>query len=141
MDEMQALKARLRELEQAEEVKAQALRDSVQPVYEFLLEPEAERNGFFGGDRLFDDTCRFYKLSGRVTNKEELKEVGAGHRVFEGAMRYLFNGATGQFACAVGGGSVFLSSQEGWRALSDFIRQHPEGGNVSDIVSYYRGSK
>jgi hypothetical protein len=140
-DEIQALEARLRELRREQKAEEQRRRDSVKPVYEFLLEPVEERAGSFGGDRLFDEDCRFYTLTGRVTNKDELEAVGAGMQVFEGRMRYLYNGATGKFACAVGGGSIFLSTKEGWAELSSYIDYNPKGGDVSEIVSRHRNKE
>lgn len=58
--------------------------------------------------------------------------------LLEGGMRYIFNGATGKFVCGVGGGSVFLSNQEGWDNLSAYVCKFPEGGDVTAIVESYR---
>lgn len=139
-DEIQALEARLRELRQEEQREAEERRNAVKPTYQFLLTPIKERHTTFGGDQLFDDDCRLYHLEGTVTNKEELEAVG--HRYhFEGGMRYVFNAATGKFACAVSGGSVFLSSKEGWKALSEYVDYNPDGGDVTEIVTKYRNAK
>lgn len=134
-NEIAALEAKLAELRRAESARLAELAKSVKPVYEFRLELDTR-----GYDRVFDDACTMYQLNGRVTNKPELEAVGARSH-FEGGMRYVFNGATGKFICSVGGGSIFLSSVEGWAELSEFVRRNPEGGDVSEIVSRRRAEE
>ena len=130
------LEAELREARAREAEAKRAARDAVQPVYQFTLTPEEPHQTW---QPIFDDTCTLWKLSGKVLNADELKSVGKSP--FEGAMKYVHNGATGLFVTSVGGGSIFLKSRAGWLALSDFLVSHPEGGDVTEIVTRYRATE
>jgi hypothetical protein len=125
------IRAELAAALQAETAEKEALAKATQPVYKFTLELVTDN-----WDKIFDPTCSVYKLIGEVLNKDELKAVGKVP--FEGAGRYLFNGATHRFVMAVSGGSYFVSHPDCFAELSDFVVYHTDGGDVTEIVNRYR---
>jgi hypothetical protein len=130
------LREELRLAEEAEEaVMAEKRKNTpVQYLFTLTLVPEDKH-----WDPIFDDTCQLYLLKGEVLNKDELKAVGqSSSLLFEGGMKYVFNGATGYLVCSVGGGSIFTKDPNCFAALSEFLGEHPEGGDVTSIVEYYR---
>lgn len=105
----------------------------VQPIYRFTLSLVTPMRGA----KIYDTSCVLYTLTGEVINKEEMRYVGK--TPFEGGMNYLFNTLSGKFVMAVGGGAVYTSDPWCLAALSSFILQNPNGGDVTSIVNHYRG--
>jgi hypothetical protein len=119
--------------EHAEQVNTR--RASVTPVYQFVLEP-VEPNSWH---EIYDDTCRLFRLSGRVTNEAELKAVGATVPM-SGGMVYAYNTLTSRFITSVGGGTTFVRGESGaMRALGDWVYDgHPDGGDCTDVITPFR---
>jgi hypothetical protein len=135
--EARLAQVRLEALRAEENYRKEGRRKAVKPVYEFTLTPSNKPY-----DKIFDPSCRLYELSGRVTNKAALAESGQSvNLLFEGGMKYIFNGATGKFVMSTGGGSIFMSCQEGWDTLSNFILRNPEGGDVTVLVEVHRNCR
>jgi hypothetical protein len=88
------------------------------------------------GDRLYDNSCLLYKLTGMVKNATELRAVGK--TPFEGSMTYLFNTLSGRIVMAVSGGTTFTNNPECFKELSEFLYTMPRGGDVTEIVNKYR---
>lgn len=142
-DRITELEAELKQLRQQQREEQEAARKAVSPTYRFTLTP-AESSGF---DRIVDPSCELWRLTGTVTNREELVAVGAS--VHEGGMNYLFNTLSGRFVLVVGGGQVWLhlsgdtvwgreAHTEAFAELEAFVVANPEGGDVTDIVSRHR---
>lgn len=129
-----ALEAAIKRLRQQEAADLQASKESVPVVMEWVLYPtkDAFRD-------LWDDSCIFYQLNGICTNKAEAE--AAGHtRIQEGGMKYLFNTLSGKFVGTFSGGIVWISKR-GFRTdeetlanLNKFVAEHPEGGNITEII-------
>ena len=126
------LESMLAEARRVEQAAAKARREAVVPEYRFTVEPASDN-----WDRLHDNTCRFYRLIGEITNEEALREVGA--MVPQGgAMKYVYNSGTGKIVCAVGGGTSWPLTDEGWGLIGDLIAVNPNGGDVTWIVNQFR---
>lgn len=105
---------------------------TVKPQYKFTLSVR-----MFQHELIFDNSCVTYTLLGGVTNKEELRKVGKA--AFEGAMGYIYNKMTQRFVMAISGGARFVEDEECWAELSTFIAENPNGGDVTHIISKYKG--
>lgn len=96
-----------------------------------------------------------YHLHGEVTNKEEVAEFyPTGDYHTSGGMSYYFNQANGKFIGSTGGGSIFINQDGGlydkdraeckedsdkvWSLLEEFVKVHPEGGDVTEIINLQR---
>jgi hypothetical protein len=142
MRDIEEIRAELRAAEQELEAEKRAAREAVKPAYRFTLLPVTDRE-----NKVYDDTCRVYRLEGVVLNEDALKAVGAYHPG-NGAMRYLFNTGTGKLVTALGGGTIYVSRRWGnaddgsdviaMAELSAFLVEHPEGGDVTEIVEAHR---
>jgi hypothetical protein len=91
-----------------------------------------------------------------VLNRAELTEAGWSDRdLGDGQMKYLFNTLSKRLVMHVGGGQVYFSEpwpgqrtdEEGMRAfhetldeLSDFLANNPEGGDVTEIINWFRNA-
>jgi hypothetical protein len=147
---IEELEAELAEARKAEELAARARRDAVKPKWKFTLTPQpAPMDGW---DPVFDPTVTAYKLSGEVTNADEV--LAAGHSdwaIRGGAMRYLYNTGTERLIGPVGGGTIYLTLswsttkrreraalETAVAAISRFLAEHPEGGDITEIVQAFR---
>ena len=144
---VEQLRAELKRAEEAEKQKQEERAKACPPIWRFTITPD---NSKF--DRIYDDTCRLYRLSGVITNKEETE--AAGNHIFsgsEGGMSYVFNSLSGKIVMGVGGGRIFVSGRtwnpnpdednsavETFEKISAFIRENPEGGDITDIVNEHR---
>lgn len=146
MSRMQELEAELATLRQQEKDEVKARRESVKPAWAFILAPHTDRY-----DKIADPSCRWYRLEGVITNSEEYHEVGAT-KPQEGGMNYLFNTLSGRFVISGGGGTIYISltgdsifgraaDTEAFGALEAFIRENPEGGDVTEIVERGRAAR
>lgn len=138
------LERQIAELRQADLAAMEARRQLVKPSYVFTLEP-VHTTGY---RKSADPHCCWYRLTGTVTNKPELEEVGI--HPFEGGMDYLFNELSGRFVISGGGGSVWLhltphygeeSDDAAFKELEAFIKGSPLGGEVTEIVNRYRENR
>ena len=131
------LEAELDELRKQETAERQARIDSVKPVMQYTVRPTPPRDRW---EFIGDEMCAFYTISGECTNLEDVRAVG-GREPFHGSMRYVFNLATGRLVCTTGGGNIHLAStQEAYADVSAFISEHPEGGDITEIVLRHRGT-
>ncbi len=129
--ELEAQLAEARALEEEERSRLAAL---VKPVWKFYLQKYTPK----GYDVVYDDTCTLYTMAGELQNETELKEVGHYVHSTRGSMQYIYNELSAHFVMAVGGGTIYTSEQGAWDELSEFITEHPEGGEVTEIVNKYR---
>jgi hypothetical protein len=132
------LRAELRAAEQAE---SEAKRVAAQAVKAKLVFTIRRNDSSF--DKILDESCVLYRITGITQNKDELAAVGREAR--DGGMNYLFNIATGRLVCSMGGGNVYVktgqwsSDKPDWptiRALEAFIVANPDGGDVTHIVPH-----
>lgn len=129
------LRKALRAAEAEEAAAKQALREATPIRKAYVITPQAPRDTW---QPLFDPACRFYRISCRVTNREEAEAVGHHLGYADGGMTYLFNTATGKLAASCGGGLVMISgddAQELADALSAFLVANPGGGDVTAIYA------
>ena len=137
-EEIASLTSRLMELKREEDAEKQALRDSVKPIMKYTVTPTPVKGSW---DFIGDEMCVFYTIDGQCTNLDEVKAVG-GQVPHSGSMRYLYNLATSRLVCTTGGGSIHLSATlEAYAQVSAFISEHPEGGDITDIVIATRSSR
>jgi hypothetical protein len=152
--ELAELRERERQLrDEAAEAK-EALRRSVERKMSYVFYPADSQQ--YRHDRLWDDSCKYYILRGVVLNRAELTEAGWSDRdLGDGQMKYLFNTLSKRLVMHVGGGQVYFSEpwpgqrtdEEGMRAfhetldeLSDFLANNPEGGDVTEIINWFRNA-
>lgn len=144
------IEAELKEAQAIEDAELKARRDAVKLLWEYTMTPmETKLSDDF--DPIYDPTISAYKLYGRVINREEC--LAAGHPEFllgGGGMRYLFNKVTGRLIGPTGGGTIYIGLGFGRRnrgikklekvitAISQFLVEHPEGGDISAIVGPFR---
>jgi hypothetical protein len=133
---IEELRAELRAAELREAAVRREAAAKIKPVYSYTLEPVTDHF-----DRALIDNCRIYKFSGNVLNDAELLAVG--RRPFQLGSRYLFSEELVRFVMCTGGGSFneAMHSNECWAELSAFVVEHPEGGDVTDIVRKYEKSQ
>lgn len=134
------LETQLAQLRQRRLDERRALMESVIPQFRYTLELVIRPH-----DRVADPSCEWYRLEGKVTNREELEAVG--RTVHEGGMDYLFNRLSGRFVLS-SGGQVFLNLTDGTFGKADrqafdeleaVVRKNPGvGGDVTDIVNRAR---
>lgn len=133
------LEARLAELRRQRDAEIEAVRASVQPIWQYILKPYSES----GWDRIADPSCRYFRLEGNVVNSDALQAVGA--RVpDQGGMTYLFNTLSGRFVISAGGGQVILrltdggfgpADAEAFRELEILLYENPDvSHDVSGVV-------
>lgn len=143
MSRIEELEAKLAQLRQEEADRARALRESVTPRYTYMLVPHSE-----SWDKIADPSCRWYRLEGVIINTPELNAVGAAIPA-AGGMNYLFNTLSGRFVISGGGGTVYLNlngrfgppDTEAFQELEAFVAEHPEGGDVTEIVERGRARR
>ena len=144
MTEREALEARLAEIKREEAEQARLAREAVVPVWSYTWAPdagrEARRNSRSSFDRLYDDSVSVWRLEGTCTNAAEMAAVARSHEAEGGGMSYLLNRATGKIITSVSGGRIFLQAAESMQALADWAFEHPEGGDVTELVTALRES-
>lgn len=148
MSKADELRAELKRLEKQEAEEKAAKIAAVKRQWRFTITPAPDR-----WDPLYDDTLVWYYLQGEVLNADELKAVGAPADSYaNGGMKYLYNVGTGKIAMRGSGGTIYI--RDSWSIcknatveqvrtemlrtfgeLADFISQHPEGGDVTGIVT------
>lgn len=134
------LEKQLEELRAQRRAEMQAKMDAVTPLFTFTLTPVTDH-----WRESADPACRWYELRGTIQNKDECLAVGK--KPLDGAMRYLYNTLSGRFVVSNGGGTVWLKlghefggepDVEAWTELEAFVKDYPEGGDVTPIVDRYR---
>jgi hypothetical protein len=146
IEEMRAeLRVAEQELKQREADERQAKMDATQIIMRFTIEPTTRRSF----QEMYDDSCLLYRLNGEITNLDEAKAAGhSDHNLRAGGMDYIFNKLSGRIVTGVGGGTIWVGG--GWGdknadsarftmiQISAFIVEHPEGGDITDIVEQHR---
>jgi hypothetical protein len=98
---------------------------------------------------LYDPACRFYIIESAVANREEAKTAGhSDHMLQGGGMVYVYNTLSNRIVTSTGGGTVWVgagftgerheSAHEAMYAISAFLVEHPEGGDITAIVNAHR---
>jgi len=143
-ERLRVLAAEMQQLEEEELAEIAAKKAAVTRVWQFTLLPSKDS---YNAPR---DGCGVvqYQLLGKVVNKDECLAAGQSeHEIRVGGMTYLFNTLNGRFVCSTGGGSVYISDRDYWGKgekaegertyglLEDFLREHPEGGDVTAIIT------
>lgn len=130
------IEAELKAARKAEDAARAEKAKEIVPKYIFTITPSETNNSY---QRVYDKSCLVYTIAGEVTNPEELRAIG--RTPFQGSMRYVFNTLSGMFVMSVGGGSSFVSDPGAFEELSEYVLRHPNGGDVTDIISAYRGNR
>jgi hypothetical protein len=145
IDELRTeLRVAEQDLKQREADERQVKLDETPIVRRFTIKPTADR-----WHEMYDDSCKLYELAAEITNIEQAKEAGhPGHDLRAGGMTYVFNPLSGRIVTGTGGGTIWVGA--GWQtkntesahttmeAISKFIVEHPEGGDITDIVEQHR---
>lgn len=129
---------RVKRQEEADALKVK--RDSVKPVYRITIDL-ATGHSFH---KIMDDSVKVYRISGEVTNKAEVDAVGGDSR--GGGMDYLFNTLSGKLIMSTGGGTIWVGGfdndgHEAFQQINEFLCDHPDGGNITDIVNADRQAR
>jgi hypothetical protein len=103
--------------------------------------------------KLYDDSIQLYEFRRHCMNKEEAKAAGhSTHEYQEGGATWLYNTLSEKIICSVGGGTMFISADWfarqredkhqlddiAFEAIGAFLSEHPEGGDITEIVTSYR---
>lgn len=96
----------------------------VTPKYLFTLSPTAP------DPKLYDSSCIGYTLTRNCLNREYFSNARGGVR----RANYLFNTLSGSIVRVISQGSIFPEKLEIISKLSKFIRENPEGGDVTSIM-------
>jgi hypothetical protein len=144
------LEAQIAALKKAEREALEKQRMSVLPrfTFTFTISPEARRWNCVADD----SGVEVFNLVGTLANEAELQAVGASTERLGGAMSYFVNTATPtpRIVCSTGGGRVWIKSAR-WgltpeqmieaqgmtRALEAFLTENPEGGDVTELMTYW----
>jgi len=151
MSDIEILRAQLKEAERVEREEREERRNSVTQNWMFMISLEDEPGP--GYKELWDDTCGYYRITGVLLNREECEAVGQNvDRSGDGAgMSYLYNSLSQKLVCSVGGGQVWVGM--GWDAtdressriaideINAFLINHPDGGDITDIIKRHRARK
>lgn len=150
IEEMRAqLHAAEQELKQREADERKAEMAATPIVWRFTIKPATNRSF----QEMYDDSCLLYRLNGEITNRDEAKAAGhPDHDLRAGGMDYIFNTLSGKIVTGVGGGTIWVG--HGWgndkradsaratmEAISQFIADNPEGGDITGIVEQHRNSQ
>lgn len=143
---IEELEAQLKAARRAEADKAKAEMEAHRPVYRFTVEPASSA---YHEERIYDPSIKLYSISGTCINADEVREAGYPDHVLRGGgMVYYYNTASNCIIGGVGGGTIYIGA--GWNAedrdsdieamakVSAFIAEHPEGGDITDIVNEHR---
>jgi hypothetical protein len=143
MRSIEEVERELAELKRAEQSRKAALKASTPIQYRFTITPAEGRHRYH---KSYDDTCAVYELRGEILNEAEARAVGHDTSVAGGAA-YLYNRGTGRIVCLVSGGRIWISEaytqndgadETAFRQIGQFLAEHPEGGDISDIVNEFR---
>jgi hypothetical protein len=146
------LEAQLRDLRAEKEAATAAQRDLTPIIWQYTIRPVDESERRY--DEVYDDTCALYKIEGRVLNEDEARAAGhPDHAMRGGGMTYLFNKSTGKIVMATGGGTIYVARSWSSKAAGDeshivafnkinaFLADHPEGGDITEIVEEHRATR
>jgi hypothetical protein len=143
------LRAELAQAELRERQDKDALRKATPIKFKYTIGvPIASRS-----EKLYDPDCCLYEIKRHTLNKEEAK--AAGHpdsSMREGRANYVFNSWSTKIVCAVGGGTHYIFSnyfmnpqdgadQEAFDAIGEFLREHQQGGDITEIVEKFQNSR
>jgi hypothetical protein len=136
---VEQIRAELREAEAREAAEREAERERVPVIWQYTLSPlEPDPNW----NPRFDPTCSLSRRDGAVTNRAEAEAAGhSTYRMDGGGMVYVFNNGTGRFVTSTGGGRIYTSDPLAFEALSQYLLDHPEGGDVTPIIEEARARR
>lgn len=142
------IEAELREARARQDEERKRIREATPVVRRFAILPYTPRRY---DDDLYDDSCRLYEIKAEIVNAEEAKAAGhPEHALRAGGMVYIFNTLSGRIVYSTGGGTVWIGS--GWNEknresanrtmtkISEFLVEHPAGGDITEIVNEHRNS-
>lgn len=143
---IEEIRAELREAEALDAEARKAKRESTPVVRRFTIKPHEPRHFV---EEMYDSDCLLYMIKAEVVNLEEAKTAGhPEHDLRAGGMVYVYNTMTGKIVCGVGGGTIWISQSlngENKRSafmamgkIGEFLGEHPEGGDITDIVNEHR---
>lgn len=149
---VEEIELELAEAQRAEDAERKRIRDAVKVNRVYTIRREKPRHDGF--DDIFDDTIVAYMLTSTVVNREECEAVGrSSWELQNGGMRYLYNTGTHRLIGATGGGTIYLSLpyfgtqhrrsgaaklERAVAAISAFLAEYPDGGDISDIIIAFR---
>jgi len=135
MNELEQLKARVKQLEQQEKEKLKKIQDQLKPVYRFTIRPTEDHWTTIH----HQDYC-LVNLQGECLNIEEYTKNSLSPPM-QGGMNYLYDAIRGSIICKTGGGCIWFQKTETAIKLGKFLLANPEGGDVTDIINEERNNK
>lgn len=150
MSNIETLRAQLKEAERAEQDAVEAKRSSVEQIWVFAINPDEGQRRY---DKMWDDSVIFYRITGHLVNRPECEAVGQNlDRCGDGqGMSYFYNTLSKKIVCSVGGGQVWVGM--GWNEdereseliaineINAFILEHPDGGDITEIIENHQARK
>jgi len=146
------MEAEIKRLKDEDAAAAKVLRESVKPEWKFTFTPAPPQEANWDSVRP-QSGVRCYVLHGEILNHEAIKAVGGWKdRSGEGSYTYMVNFATPYptIVAGVGGGVIYISggawgrepikAEPAFMALERFLFDHPEGGDVTEIINAHRNS-
>jgi hypothetical protein len=148
------LRRELAEAEARERAAIKARKAATPPKFEFWITPAqyaADGSYIFG--KTYDPTCLLYVIERRCSNKEDARAVGwSDDELKEGSATYLYNVVTRRIICAVGGGTIYISTLHGldkndyaddqaFFAIGAFLAEYPGGGEITWLYDIYRAER
>jgi hypothetical protein len=143
---IEELESALREAKEEARLELIARVASVVPQWTFAVAVD-EREALF--NRVYDDSCLWYRIEGTCTNREEAEAAGHSRdRLATSGMSYLFNTLSGRIVCSSGGGTYHFGGFDkndpahirAINQISDFLVDNEEGGDITDIVAEYKAT-
>lgn len=143
------LRKELKNAEAREAAEFEAKRRATPPIRKYMIElMEISNNSSF--DYVYDDSCLLYRIHSFVTNKEAAEAAGwsSSWDLNAGGMTYVYNTLSKKLVMGTGGGNIYIGPS--WNKSDDtshirameeinaFLQQHPEGGDITDIVMRHR---
>jgi len=140
--QIEELEAQITALRQQQRDDEKAALAAFVPVYVYDIAPSPTY-----GDRYLHGGYVVYRVAATVTNADA---APAGWRPFEGSGAYLYNAHACHFVQALSGNMHLPSPGFGQRGpldwsqvygeLAAYLREHPDGGDVTDIVLRMRAA-
>ena len=140
------IEAELREARASRDAARKAIREATPVVRRFIILSHNPRRF---SEEMYDDNCRLYELRAEIMNAEEAKAAGHSEHEFRaGGITYIFNMLSGRIVCSTGGGTIWVgsglnepsreSARRAMDKISEFLVEHPAGGDITDIVNEHR---
>ena len=131
MLEIEKLRAQLAAAEAVEAAQKEERRKNAKAIFRYSVLPVTLARWNF----IFDESCLFYRVTRECQNSAEMKAAGQFESHYQnGGMNYYYNSATKKLIASTGGGFILFEDLDKWSAISAFIAENPQGGDITHIL-------